>query len=131
SVVPCLTTPFALFVLRQVWLPLIGKPYTPVGFRTPAPYRYVRHPLYFGFLLAFWMTPTMTLAHLVFAIATTAYIILAIQFEERDLVSEHGQAYEEYRNRVPMLLPVPRGTRRQPEQSVPSAIESRSPHPLR
>jgi protein-S-isoprenylcysteine O-methyltransferase Ste14 len=96
---------FDLFGLRQVWLALMGRPYTPVTFRKPLPYRIIRHPLYFGFLLAFWATPHMTLAHLVFAVATTAYIVLAIQFEEHDLVAEHGATYEQYRREVPMLVP--------------------------
>jgi methanethiol S-methyltransferase len=100
---------FDLFGLRQVWLPLMGRPYTPVVLRTPWPYRIVRHPLYFGFLLAFWAAPRMTLAHLLFAVGTTAYVLIAIQLEERDLVAEHGAAYERYRREVPMLLPLGRG----------------------
>ena len=96
---------FDLFGLRQVWLFLKGRPYTRLDFGTPGPYRLVRHPLYVGWLFAFWMAPTMTLAHLLFAIATTGYILIAIQLEERDLVREHGAAYEGYRRMVPMLIP--------------------------
>ena len=103
---------FDLFGLRQVWLYFREKPYTALPFGTPGPYRLVRHPLYVGWFFAFWMTPTMSLAHLLFAVMTTAYILLAIQFEEHDLVREHGSAYEEYRRRVPMLLPFGRGRRR-------------------
>ncbi len=102
---------FDLFGLRQVWLHLMGRPYTPLGFVTPGPYRHVRHPLYVGWLFAFWMTPTMTVAHLVFAIATTAYILIAIQFEESDLLREHGSTYAQYRARVPMLVPFRRARR--------------------
>jgi protein-S-isoprenylcysteine O-methyltransferase Ste14 len=100
---------FDLFGLRQVWLYFRGKPYTLLKFGTPGPYRLVRHPLYVGWFFAFWATPVMTNAHPLFAIATAAYILLAIQFEERDLVREHGDAYEEYRRRVPMLIPFLRG----------------------
>ena len=96
---------FDLFGLRQVWLHLLGRQYTRVGFATPAPYRFVRHPLYLGFLLAFWAAPTMTITHLTFALVTTAYIVVASQFEERDLMHEHGAAYQAYRHRVPMLVP--------------------------
>jgi protein-S-isoprenylcysteine O-methyltransferase Ste14 len=96
---------FDLFGLRQVWLYLWGKEYTQLKFVTPGPYKYVRHPLYIGWLLAFWSTPTMTVTHLVFALLTTAYILIAIQFEERDLVDIHGRAYADYCRQVPMLVP--------------------------
>lgn len=109
---------FDLFGLRQVWLPLVGRPYVPVSFRTPFPYRVVRHPLYLGFLIAFWATPHMTLAHLLFAASTTAYIVLAIQFEERDLIREHGGRYETYRHTVPMLIPHPFRRARQGQASA-------------
>jgi protein-S-isoprenylcysteine O-methyltransferase Ste14 len=95
---------FDLFGLRQVWLHLLGKPYRPVEFRMPWIYRYIRHPLYLGWFFAFWATPTMSVTHLVFAIVTTAYILIAIQIEEADLIDAHPE-YVEYRRRVPMLVP--------------------------
>jgi methanethiol S-methyltransferase len=96
---------FDLFGLRQVWLYFTGRPYTHLDFRTPGPYRFVRHPLYVGWIMAFWATPTMTLTHLLFAVGMTAYILVAIPFEERDLVTFHGKRYAEYRRRVPRLIP--------------------------
>ena len=96
---------FDLFGLRQVWLHLTGRPYTHLPFRTPGPYRLVRHPLYVGWLVAFWAAPTMTVAHLVFAIGCTGYILAAIPFEESDLEQVHGEQYRRYRRSVGMFLP--------------------------
>ena len=96
---------FDLFGLRQVALFLVRKPYTYLEFRTPLFYRYVRHPLYVGWLIAFWATPTMTGAHLLFAGLTSAYILMAIGWEEHDLVTVHGSKYREYQKRVPKLIP--------------------------
>ncbi len=91
--------------LRQVWCRVRGRRYFTPGFVTPGPYRIVRHPLYLGWIIAFWATPHMTAGHLLFATAMTLYILVAIRFEERDLLRDHGDAYRNYRDRVPGLLP--------------------------
>lgn len=103
---------FELFGLRQVYLYLRGAQPKEAGFRTPFVYKLLRHPLMLGFIIAFWSTPTMTLGHLVFAVGTTAYILIAIQIEERDLVRVHGERYEQYQEQVAMLLPLAKGRKR-------------------
>jgi protein-S-isoprenylcysteine O-methyltransferase Ste14 len=100
-----------LFGIRQVWLHLRGRVRGGDRFLTPALYRIVRHPIMVGFLIAFWATPTMTAGHLLFAIATTGYILLAVQLEERDLIAQFGNAYREYRARVPAFVPFTGGRR--------------------
>ena len=96
---------FDLFGLKQVWRRLSNRSYRAPVFRTPSLYKLVRHPLYIGWLTIFWAAPTMTVAHLIFALATTAYILIAIRLEERDLVCAFGNAYVDYRARTPMLIP--------------------------
>jgi protein-S-isoprenylcysteine O-methyltransferase Ste14 len=98
---------FDLFGLRQVFAYASGREIPPPEFVTPLFYRIVRHPIYLGFILAFWAAPVMSLGHLVFAIATTAYILIAIQFEEHDLMGAFGDTYVVYRRRVSMILPWP------------------------
>ena len=96
---------FDLFGLRQVWLQFQGKPYVQYKFQVPSAYKVIRHPLYVGWLIVFWAAPDMTIAHLLFALMTTAYILIAIQLEERDLVQAFGKKYTDYRDKVPMLIP--------------------------
>jgi protein-S-isoprenylcysteine O-methyltransferase Ste14 len=115
-----------LFGLRQS----MARPAAPneqPTFKTPLLYRYVRHPLMLGLTIAFWVTPLMTLGHLLFAIATTIYILLGLQFEERDLLREFGSAYHAYRQRVPMLFPGTNWRRR--GWSVEGAEADRAPKP--
>ena len=109
---------FDLFGLRQVYLAWRGTPYTNPRFRTSMLYRAVRHPIMLGFLVAFWAIPTMSAGHLLFAMATTAYILAAIQLEERDLAADLGDQYRDYRTRVPMLVP---GLHRHRDRTVPAA----------
>lgn len=105
---------FELLGLHQVWSRFVGRAMPPTEFRTPGLYRHVRHPLYLGFVLCFWATPTMTAGHLLFAVATTGYILIGIWFEERDLVAQFGDRYRLYRQRVGMLLPRLRRSKRAP-----------------
>ena len=114
---------FELFGLRQVWQNLTRAKQSDPAFRTPLFYRVVRHPLYLGFILAFWATPVMTAGHLLFAAATTAYILIAIQLEERDLIDVFGQTYADYRKRVAMLIPLPK--RSQPPAAARPSTEPR------
>lgn len=96
---------FDLFGLRQVTLHLLQRRDTPAPFQVRYFYKFVRHPLYFGWLIAFWFTPVMTVGHLLFALGMTAYILIAVQFEERDLIDAFGEDYRRYQQQVPMLIP--------------------------
>ncbi|OBG73973.1 MULTISPECIES: methanethiol S-methyltransferase [unclassified Mycobacterium] len=102
---------FDLFGLRQVYLAWRAEPYTDIEFHVRLLYRLVRHPLMLGFVVAFWAVPTMTAGHLLFSLAMTGYIVIATQFEERDLLAALGDQYRDYRLRVPMLVPRPRRSR--------------------
>lgn len=95
---------FDLFGVRQVWFYLRGREITPLPFRTPLLYSQMRHPLYVGWAIFFWATPTMTAGHLLLAVGMTAYMLLAVVFEERDLVAHFGHEYKEYQRRVPMFV---------------------------
>ena len=100
---------FDLFGLRQVWLYFTGQPYSQLPFRTPFFYKYVRHPLYLGWMIAFWAAPVMTIAHLLFAAICTGYMLAAIRFEERDLIQVFGDKYIQYKQAAPMIIPFIRG----------------------
>ncbi len=106
---------FELFGLQQVWSYVRGAEIHRPDFKAPALYRLVRHPIYLGFVIAFWSAPVMTVGHLLFSVATTGYILVGIYFEERDLVAAYGQKYREYRARVPMLIPFLKGRKKEEE----------------
>jgi protein-S-isoprenylcysteine O-methyltransferase Ste14 len=107
---------FELFGLRQVLARLLGRTLPAGEFKTPLLYRHVRHPIYLGFLLSFWAAPFMSAGHLLFSIATTGYILIGIQLEERDLISQFGERYRVYRQQVGMLLPKVKSGKRLPAE---------------
>ena len=100
---------FDLFGLRQTWFHAKGREYEPLSFRTPGWYKRMRHPIQTGFLIAFWSTPYMTVGSLLFAVVCTAYILVALYFEERDLVTSFGDDYRNYKKRVRQLIPIRKG----------------------
>ncbi|MGH6963599.1 MAG: methanethiol S-methyltransferase, partial [Phenylobacterium sp.] len=116
---------FDLFGLRQVWAYRRNREIPPSEFHTPLFYRVVRHPLYLGFIIAFWAAPAMSQGRLFFALATTAYILIAIQLEEHDLLNHFGDTYRDYKSRVGMLIPLPFGRRAKP--AAPRGPVSRTP----
>jgi protein-S-isoprenylcysteine O-methyltransferase Ste14 len=115
---------FDLFGTRQVWLYLRGREYTSLPFRTPLLYSRVRHPLYVGWAIFFWATPTMMAGHLLLAAGMTAYMLLAVVFEERDLIAYFGHQYEEYRRQVPMFVPWRRPALRAPKHDELSPVDT-------
>lgn len=121
---------FDLFGLRQVWLYFRGQKYEHIPFRLPFFYKYVRHPLYLGFLIAFWAAPVMTFTHLFFAVMTTGYILTAIQLEERDLITIYGDKYRNYKKWAPMLIPFAKGRLSAKSEAAKAAsekVESEAP----